>query len=167
MTTVIYYIQSCPIRLFSRYSCIKLTAMRKHFKITTLYKILLVLVVILSSCKRDTISNPLPEKVKEKFSDTFDDIKKIDYDSLKKSLSSGKDATTEQVQKFSTIEYKFLEFDRSTTAADLEVTLSTLGKERWDCTQNNIKDGVIGFTCKRYPVNYLKMLGLLGGLVGG
>ncbi len=100
----------------------------------------------------------------DQLDDTVSDIKQTLGDIAQKfqkqapSTDEIQSMTQEELEKLSTFEYKVEDFNKSMSAANIESSLKTLGKDRWECFQVLEFDEKIRVFCKRLPKTYLRYI---------
>lgn len=90
------------------------------------------------------------------------DLSKLEQEarSLLKGVSEDhkkvQDATTKEVEKLFTFEYKVFDFSMEASSGEIEKKLSEGGREGWECFAVHEKRPNLRFFCKRRPKTYLR-----------
>ncbi len=118
------------------------------FKAVLLLTLIVNLTNILGGCDSD------PSKSISKFIDQASSkVSQVAPDPGKVS-----ELTQDEISKLFTFEYKVVELDAALSSKELELKLSELGKEMWECFSVAPVDSTLKVFCKRRPKTYLRYI---------
>lgn len=69
-----------------------------------------------------------------------------------------KSMAEEELNKLSAIEYHVTDFSKQMSSEEMKTALSTLGEQRWQCSNFIEVNGKIRVFCNRRPASYLRYL---------
>lgn len=68
------------------------------------------------------------------------------------------DLTSDEIEKLFVFEYTVVDLPAAATSREMEVKLTQLGADRWECFHIERSGDVIRFFCKRRPKTYLRYI---------
>lgn len=113
----------------------------------------IALFLLLQGCQPSENTTDL-ESVTKDLQDTLRSAQK----SISNMGSEGSEVATEEIAKLFTFEYKVVELQKGMDSSEIESTLASYGKQRWDCFHVEPTEASLRFYCKRRPKSYLRYI---------
>lgn len=123
--------------------------------------IALILVLVLSGCTQEKENKGL-DGISKDLEQSWDDAK----NKLDSYTKSSRTSALHEIEKLYILEYKVSEIDASASASAIEQRLNELGKDRWECYDNQRIGDSLHLFCKRRPGSVLEYLPYLPKVFG-
>ena len=125
-------------------------------KASLAFALALLTAVFLSACE----SGKPPAELESLNSQLKDFLKKAEQkiEGLTPETRGVSEATSQEVEKLFTFEYKVVEFKTEASSQEIEARLQALGQDRWECFSSEGSSRSLRIFCRRRPKTYLRYI---------